>query len=1061
VAPEIGETNLDLIRSDLSTKFLRPSKFLDKHWVEWCAMNKVNNGLDAWGRANMSAESLMIGLNKYNRPEYVPNMEALDFADFMMTRKLENTLGQTDALSFDEVLSDTDKTTSPGYPLNEQFKTKQEACDDLMQFERLKKAVEDNDLLTQPHTNFKWFNSLKCEIRDIERVVQKKTRVFTASPMLFTLLSSVWCSDFNQKFYDASAKLSTHFFSTVGFTDAHLGWHRLFTKLNFFPNGFDLDESSFDASHNSFFAWRIARLRAKLFSYQDEAVKSLAKIYLVFQQSRVVSPTGVEHRKQFGLPTGGVNTIVDNTIFLYMLLCYSWFMLAPKNKLYQMDDNVRLALNGDDNTFSVSDDAVSFFNAQSVALVWGSIGVKATAENGWDPKPISKCMYLSRRFDVHIDDFVVPYYPFEKTRASLAYSKHPVSRGYALVRAVGIYNTIWCNEEARKILKQYIDWLKAEPREDDPWWQVGLNAQMSDVDLIHLYLSYQSFPGSAENKMPGKRKNLFHTQGVKIMNNEKIITTIQTNASRSGNNRSRRQARKAARQNSSNRGRPANQQGGKKSTLAQRQRQAQKAGRGNRSFNKKNSSRTFYNPLTDAIGLANSFLNPLDAPPPRLNAAFGGNPTGVAALQSREVISYRPYSDSSQAFVFRSALRRSLISFNPNWAEEQVVYSNVDNQMAIPPTGDAYYFHLPLVALATNVSFPHGTVLYPGTTVKGTNGTFFLMNPGDTFSFGWTSWVTGQSLILEFNAYEGGQVQQAYSQLMNTAGPWTWTYSGFVPIYVQVAVRTPLIGAGVPILITAELDLEVNGIADAYWHFGQLPLPNLDSNVPAIDNLRVIGASLMYTNTSQTLVTGGQVAIAQLPQGEEFTQYLGFNNIAALQKETMKVQPAATGAYAFLKPTSGEDFFFLDEFSTTTLRSSTSIPYTYWENFESVGFLLESPFSALTVAVSLPIVTGATALNGLDGYYTIVHSVEYESTDQWRSLQFGRVGEETLDAALAIIATAPQFHPNDWHIDDIVTYLKGVLKDGAAAIKKYGPQVIDVIQRVITVAGTVGAIAAL
>jgi len=78
------------------------------------------------------------------------------------------------------------------------------------------------------------------------------------------------------------------------------------------------------------------------------------------------------------------------------------------------------------------------------------------------------------------------------------------------------------------------------------------------------------------------------------------------------------------------------------------------------------------------------------------------------------------------------------------------------------------------------------------------------------------------------------------------------------------------------------------------------------------------------------------------------------------------------------------------------------------------------------------------------GYWTVRADIEYSSIDQWRSLQMPNVRKDDLERALTLIAAAPQFHTNDFHISDLWNWVKNAAKSVGNAIVEYGPTVLKI-----------------
>jgi len=195
--------------------------------------------------------------------------------------------------------------------------------------------------------------------------------------------------------------------------------------------------------------------------------------------------------KKGGNPSGSVNTIVDNTLILYMLMAYGWIMVSPESecKYSSFTDNLSLALVGDDNTWTVSDAALEFFNARSLIAEWKILGVTTTTDC-LEPRPVEELDFLSAH-TVFIDGVAVPLYQRDKLLTSLLYSSHPEDPAYTLTRAAGILQIGWTDESLRAYLQELIGWLVSEYSDvlhDNMEWKLAMRQVMNDQELRKLFV---------------------------------------------------------------------------------------------------------------------------------------------------------------------------------------------------------------------------------------------------------------------------------------------------------------------------------------------------------------------------------------------------------------------------------------------------------------------------------------------------------------------------------------------------------------------------------------------
>lgn len=343
-----------------------------------------------------------------------------------------------------EAMDKLDPTTSSGPPFNNFYPLKGELFKD----EDFRSWIEEdwNRLASDENWTCLFSNSLKEEVRDASKLEQKSQRTFLASGADATVHGTRLFVDMNEKFYDSALGTS----SVVGMSPFRGNWQKLYDRLKVFPNGYDIDGKQYDSSLRAWLLWGCCAFRFKMLR-PEERTKDNFKRFQTFYRNLihtlVVAPDGELMLKQLGNPSGSVNTISDNTLILAFLLAYTWIRKAPKMMCNYDNyrEHLEKALQGDDNTWTVSDLAHQFFNAKSVMECWGELGVTATTDVE-TPRPIDQLKFLSASFG-KVNGDVVPVYDYDKLVNSLYYcpsEKHnpivTLNRAAAL-RMVGWYNS--------------------------------------------------------------------------------------------------------------------------------------------------------------------------------------------------------------------------------------------------------------------------------------------------------------------------------------------------------------------------------------------------------------------------------------------------------------------------------------------------------------------------------------------------------------------------------------------------------------------------------------------
>jgi len=417
-----------------------------------------------------------LSLLKYNKPQPELDLEAWaetltwaekhfvhmgnsDVRDFDVCDEKE----ETDEM-WDEVSSDVEKRASPGYPWTHWFKSKKELYD-YQEGEFFKtfclKYWQD---LSQPCCRpVFWTNNVKEELRPLEKAFANLLRTFVGSPAELVTAMQQMFADMNDKQHSSVHK----HWSFVGGTKFRRGWNKLYKRLNRHPNAFELDESQYDSSlfRESMFGMAEFRWRKLKPQFRTgENRNRLDNIYKEIVESLIVTQDGDVVMKETGGPSGSFNTIDDNTVILFRLLAYAWIVLCKENGHPEMATyecfitHVEAAMNGDDNTWTCSDEVVGWFNATSVSRVWSGIGV-TTKSPDFKPRKLEDCWFLSSGFR-KIGDCWVPYPEHQKVMASLAYhNSSPFNPRWSLLRACALRIESFWNDESRFLIDEYISFL--------------------------------------------------------------------------------------------------------------------------------------------------------------------------------------------------------------------------------------------------------------------------------------------------------------------------------------------------------------------------------------------------------------------------------------------------------------------------------------------------------------------------------------------------------------------------------------------------------------------------
>jgi len=483
-----------------------------------------------WDLPIPNQKAAYISLSKYGKSETLmaPEMvQDLNKAWEWTVRQFMPYMGEARILTVQEAVDHLDMSTSSGAPFNFKYKTKKEL------FENHPEIVdwlqEDWEVLANdPKWTCIFSSSLKEELRPMEKIQQNSIRTFTAGPVDATVHGSRLFVDMNEKLYASHLKSA----STVGMSPLGGNWHKLYQKLNVFPNGYALDESQYDSSLRAFLMSGCAKMRWLMLAEEFKTPANLNRIrtyYRNLTHTVIMTAEGNLIYKKLGNPSGSVNTVSDNTLILYWMLAFAWIRTASKDVCTYTDFELNTAkcLLGDDNTWTVSEFAHGFYNAISVIEEWKHLGITTTTDS-LEPRPAIELDFLSAH-TVFLKGYAVPLYDRNKLMQSLLYApmKH-LTPETSLQRVNNLLQIGWTDLPFRRFCREFISWLLCkydDTLKDDQRWIIAKSQIWTDEQHFQLFtgrkliLRAQSYQETQERlNKPDKRNFMNSVQQKKTQN---------------------------------------------------------------------------------------------------------------------------------------------------------------------------------------------------------------------------------------------------------------------------------------------------------------------------------------------------------------------------------------------------------------------------------------------------------------------------------------------------------------------------------------------------------------
>lgn len=424
---------------------------------------------DRWKKFDLAIpnrEACLPSIVKYNKPIFEVDEQTWLMAEQWCIKHFNAASNSLELFADENVFRLMELSSSAGYPysLLSGMKTKRK----LLEREDIKQQIYDyNDRIEQEETPVFWAVHEKEEIRANKKLVVNRIRTFVGSSIEFLYACMTMFYEMNDKMYSSAAEHRN--WSFVGATKFRLGWDSLFKRLSKHPNAFALDETDYDCSLLERFLSSCERIRcAFLRDATPEQIRKIHNLYIEIIHSFMVLPFGDVIRKFMGNPSGSYNTITDNVLVLYMLLAYAWLLLTPKKfHSYEMfHKHVEAALCGDDNTWTVSNECLEYFNAKTVCALWTNLGI-STKTDDYEPRKLIQCEFMSSHFReiFHVETGIKYYVPFpetDKVMASMSFDLKFNNARWSLLRANALRLESFFNDECRLILAEYIVWVQKQ-----------------------------------------------------------------------------------------------------------------------------------------------------------------------------------------------------------------------------------------------------------------------------------------------------------------------------------------------------------------------------------------------------------------------------------------------------------------------------------------------------------------------------------------------------------------------------------------------------------------------
>jgi len=384
-------------------------------------------------------------------------------------------------------------------------------------------------------------------------------------------------------------------------------------------------------------------------------------------------------------------------------------------------------------------------------------------------------------------------------------------------------------------------------------------------------------------------------------------------------------------------------------------------------------------------------------------------------------------------FVFRNPLRATIVyqpndslapfSYNLNFYDPSSNASSTTFQCVNETTNRASIIPTVINATASTSFTPHDKTWFPG-RIQGHADNFFWYDPGVAITITPTAnTLTGtEVMVVEFVRWLPGGYSQDVELGRVTAGsstPITYspTVAGYYAFQCYFEDSAGNVIEGRSVSFTARI------WSNNASTWGHRCLPDFSANMFAVDKIRVLSAACLYSERASPLNAQGTVMGAQVPGNRPWLDFVeaGLTKIGKVQG--VVDYPAKTGFYGYLRPTDQvRDFEYVEGY---TVENDVPLESFYW---------LDKSSDYLVFHASV------TTDAGRDARFNFAFSVEYMTTDTWRSVRQPEFDDNRLDLALRRLKKVRQFFQNGTHIMEIWKALTTIGKDLADGALNYVPK---------------------
>lgn len=262
-----------------------------------------------------------------------------------------------------------------------------------------KELMEEESMLKQGVIpNYVFVDTLKDEKRPLEKIREKKTRVFSAAPMKFSILFRKYYAGFLA--YCTRTRIDNEI--AVGTSASSNDWGRIVNVLQFnteTPTMIAGDFSNFDGTVHYQIYEKIGEMIDRW--YNDEHSKIRRLLWGCISQAKHLC-CDLVYQMTHGQPSGNPSTAVSNSIYNSIALRCVIGKIKGLEVLRDFNKLFKMVAYGDDNIISVHPSLLKELKPSQVAEGFSNLGMTYTSEDKDEIKDmyrtINQVTFLKRGF---------------------------------------------------------------------------------------------------------------------------------------------------------------------------------------------------------------------------------------------------------------------------------------------------------------------------------------------------------------------------------------------------------------------------------------------------------------------------------------------------------------------------------------------------------------------------------------------------------------------------------------------------------------------------------------